>query len=1040
MPPKKGGKKGGAKAKTSTEIDTAKTRHDEVIVEEKQSLPSWLVDGFTQKDRDVIIESFTMKTPDDKTELIKNASLRLVQGRRYGLIGANGHGKSTLLNLISTYKLPGFPSHLRVVHVQQEEIPKAEQERVVLEYVLGSDQQKNYLESEEARLLDLLEQGGDEDQETLEDFEEIQLQLDRVYQRLEEIGARSAEARVRAILTGLQFTEEMQNNPIKKLSGGWRMRVRLACALFVTPDILLLDEPTNHLDFPAVEWLASFLRQYEQTLLVVSHDRGFLDQVMTDCIDLRDKTLMYYRGDYTNYLKVRADFIRAHNRLYEKTEKKRQALIKFIAEARQNAHDDPNLADMAKTRQRVLDALPVLEPIREDKAIHFLFPDPGSLDHAIIQCNDMSFHYDPTVDGVNRPYLLNKINAHVDLKSRIGVMGANGAGKTTLINVLLGKYEASEGKVQLNDQARSKVFTQHHLELLDENVSPLQFMLERFPQAKEGQMRAFLGRFGMNKILAEQKIGKLSGGQKSRVSFAFLTYQQPHLIVLDEPTNHLDIETIESLIFAVKEFKGAVIVISHDRYFLSQVAEEFWAVNSTGYMKTFYDLDEAKDFSYQKITYDGPVRKAQKGSGKKKEIADVVNAEDVRLKELAAALDDDDDDEDEAAMLAKLDTKAEAIAQLKKTETAAPVAAPKKEEPAYPVITPYTAPVEKKNKKERTLNRGHDSDEDAGGFSAFAMMDDSEDESEPEYVAPVATKAQAKKTKVKKAKKGDFDDLDEEPAPAKGKATKGKKPAVQDDDMDSAFAALAADIEEEEPATKKKGKKSKKVVEEDDDMDSAFSALAADIEAEEAPLPVKKGKAKKGKKAVEEDDDMDNAFAALAAEVEEAPKKKGKSKKVADDDDMDSAFAALAADIEEEEPSTKKKGKKGKKLAAEDDDMDGAFAALAADLGDMNLEEPVKKKKTKAKKVVEEDDDMDSAFAALAADIDDAPAAKKKGKKGKKPAAEDDDDDMDSAFAALAADIEEEEPVKKKKGKKPAAEDDDEDVAVGKKAARGRNK
>jgi ATP-binding cassette subfamily F protein 3 len=484
MPPKKGGKKGGGKSKTSTVIETAKTREDVDYVAEEKVIPRYLIDGFTQKDRDIVIDGYYMYTPNGKNELLRSATVRLVYGRHYGLIGQNGIGKSTLLNAISNYQIPGFPQHLRVVHVHQEEIPKVEQERTVLDYVLGSDEQKNYLEAEEERLLQLLEEGGIEgaDTDNMDDFDEIQLQLDSVYQRLDEIGARTAEARVRAILTGLQFTQSMQDSPIKRLSGGWRMRVRLACALFVTPDILLLDEPTNHLDFPAVEWLASFLRQYEPTLLVVSHDRGFLDQVMTDCIDFRDKTLMYYRGDYTNYLKVRSDFIRTHNKLCDKIEKKRQALVKFIAEARQKAKDDPNLADMAKTRQRVLDGLPVMEPIREDRAISFAFPDPGTLDHAIIQCNDMSFHYDSTANGKDKPYMLNKINANVDMTSRIGVMGANGAGKTTLINVLLGKYEALEGKVTLNDQARAKIFTQHHLELLDENVSPLQFMMERFPQ------------------------------------------------------------------------------------------------------------------------------------------------------------------------------------------------------------------------------------------------------------------------------------------------------------------------------------------------------------------------------------------------------------------------------------------------------------------------------------------------------------------------------------------------------------------------------
>eukprot|EP00461_Guttulinopsis_vulgaris_P001550 UN01550 len=317
---------------------------------------------------------------------------------------------------------------------------------------------------------------------------------------------------------------------------------------------------------------------------------------------------------------------------------------------------------MAKTRQRILDALPVMHEIKEDKHINFSFPDPGSLDHAIVNCKNMSFHYKPDADGSpEKPYLLNNIDAYIDLESRIGVLGANGAGKTTLINVLLGKYPPSVGEVKLNDQARAKIFTQHHLDQLDNSMSALEFLQFKFPKENEGRLRGYLGKFGFDKILAEQKIEKLSGGQKSRVAFAVLTFQQPHLVIMDEPTNHLDIDTVDALIEALRGFKGGVIVISHDRYFLQSIADEFWAVDAKGTMQVHHDLEEAKAYAYKPIEFkpDGLMVKKSalhKADPNKQKQYDVENAEDVRYRELESVFnEDDDDDADDEAILASLD-------------------------------------------------------------------------------------------------------------------------------------------------------------------------------------------------------------------------------------------------------------------------------------------------------------------------------------------------------------------------------------------------
>ena len=826
----------------------------------------------------------------------------------------------------------------------------------MIDFVVGSDIQKNYLEGEESRLLDLLEQGGEggDDGEDMGDFDEIQTQLDTVYQRLDAIGARNAEARARAILTGLQFTRAMQDGPIARLSGGWRMRVRLACALFVTPDILLLDEPTNHLDFPAVEWLAGFLKLYEPTLLVVSHDRGFLDQVMTDCIDFRDKTLMYYRGDYSNYLKVRKEHIAQHNRLWEKTEKKRAALTKFILEARAKAHDDPNLAELAKTRQRLLDQLPVMEEIKEDRAISFTFPEPGKLDHSIMSCKNMSFHYDKTADGVNKPYMLNNINAVIDMDSRIGILGANGAGKTTLINVMLGKYEPLAGECKLNDQARVKIFTQHHLDQLDPAKTPLEFMTEKFPQKREGEMRGFLGRFGLDRKLAEQKIELLSGGQKSRVAFAVLTCSNPHLIIMDEPTNHLDIETIESLIHALNSFAGGVIVISHDRYFLTQTAQEYWAVSAEGTMKIFYDLDEAKDYSYKPIEYivEGAKRRAE---SKKADV--IVNADEEKLKRLqadlaavlAAAGGDDDDDEDalQAAAVVAAATEAAFGAPAPKTGKAAKAAEPEAEAEA-------------------------EDDDEAAMLAMMAGLADEEEAEEEE------------KPKAKKDKK-------------KGKKAAAEAEAEAEDDEAAMLAMMAgladdddaAAAEEAAPAKKdKKAKKGKKAAAADEDADADAEAemlammagLAGDDDEEAAEeKPKAKKDKKKGKKAAEvaAEDDEDDMLAMMAG--------------LAGDGDDDEALE----EEEEEDFAAAAKNKKDKKKSA-------SAVAMAALLAKQQAEAAAAKAGGKKKKGKRDDFDDDlgeipttsAEAAAAAAPVLDVKALKKleKKNKGKKDNDEEEDD------------------------------------------------
>jgi len=315
--------------------------------EDPDYVPAYLKTGKTVLCKDIILENINITTPDGKIRLLNNAKLSLIHGRRYGLVGRNGIGKTTLLFHLSQYKLEGMQDFLRIMHVKQEVIGD---DTLPIDFVLQSDEEKAYLEGEEQRLLAILE---DEDAE--EDFEKINEELEKVYQRLEDIGARQAESRAREILEGLNFTPVLMQKPTKQLSGGWRTRVALACALFITPDILLLDEPTNHLDFPAVEWLTKYLRNYKQTCILVSHDRGFLNDCVTDIIDLAQEKLTFYKGDYEDYLKKKEEDYKALVHQYEVQKQKIADLKEFIETAKKSKNEGMNT--LANTRQVVLDKI-----------------------------------------------------------------------------------------------------------------------------------------------------------------------------------------------------------------------------------------------------------------------------------------------------------------------------------------------------------------------------------------------------------------------------------------------------------------------------------------------------------------------------------------------------------------------------------------------------------------------------------------------------------------------------------------------------------
>jgi len=509
--------------------------------------------------------------------LIEDASVSIPTGHKVGLVGRNGTGKTTLFRVIRG-ELPldtgsfSLPSRARIGGVAQE-VPGNEVS--LLNTVLAADVERATL---------------------LADTSTDPARIAEVQTRLADIDAWSAEARASTILRGLGFTADEMHEPCSAFSGGWRMRVALAAVLFSEPDLLLLDEPTNYLDLEGALWLESYLAKYPHTVLIVSHDRGLLNRAVGAILHLEDKKLTLYQGNYDTFAETRAARIAVAASENRKIEARKAHLQSFVDRFRAKA----SKAVQAQSRLKAIAKLKPITTPQEAALKRFTFPSPEELSPPIIRVEGGAVGYDGKA-------ILSNLDLRIDQDDRIALLGRNGEGKSTLSKLLSGRLELMKGQMVTSSKLRVGFFAQHQVDELFIDETPIDHIRRLRPTETPARLRARLGGFGIGAEQAETLVGKLSGGQKARLSLMLATIDAPHLLILDEPTNHLDIESREALVEALTAYTGAVILVSHDMHLLSLVADRLWLVKDGAVKPYEGDLE-----SYRALLLGAPEKKSDK--------------------------------------------------------------------------------------------------------------------------------------------------------------------------------------------------------------------------------------------------------------------------------------------------------------------------------------------------------------------------------------------------------------------------------------------
>jgi ATP-binding cassette subfamily F protein 3 len=501
--------------------------------------------------------------------IIDRATAALPGRAKIGLIGRNGAGKSTLMKVMMGFIEPDegrldMPRGTRIGYIAQE---APDGDTTPIDLVLAADTERAAL---------LLES------ETCEDMD----RFGEIHERLMAIDAYAAPSRAARILVGLGFDEEMQNQPLSSYSGGWKMRAALAALLFSEPDLLLLDEPSNHLDLEATMWLENFLKAYPAMMVVISHERDLLNNVVDHILHLEGGKATLYTGGYDSFERQRAERLAQQAAAKAAQDAQRAKLQDYIARNSARA----STAKQAQSRQKALAKMQPIAAVVEDPTLSFDFPSPDELKPPMI-----------TTDGAAVGYteghpVLSKLNVRIDPDERLALLGRNGNGKTTLARMLAGQLKPMEGELHAPGKLKVGYFTQYQVEELDSADTPLEHMTRAMQGASPGAVRAQLGRFGFSGPRATQKVAEMSGGERARLALALITRDAPHLLILDEPTNHLDVDTREALVQALNGYGGAVVLVSHDRHMLELAADRLVLVDS-GTAKEFSgSLDDYTDF------------------------------------------------------------------------------------------------------------------------------------------------------------------------------------------------------------------------------------------------------------------------------------------------------------------------------------------------------------------------------------------------------------------------------------------------------------